>query len=92
MQEELKNNLNVHFQIIYKDILDQNEILRLINRVLDLFQNKDLGISEPNWSQKDIFLISYGDSIYEKNDNKLKTLSKFLEKFCKKQFKKTMLK
>tara|TARA_A100001015_G_scaffold44616_1_gene49060 strand:+ start:1008 stop:1802 length:795 start_codon:yes stop_codon:yes gene_type:complete len=86
LQEELKNNLNVHLQIIYKDILDQNEILKLINRVLDLFQNKDLGISEPNWSQKDIFLISYGDSIYENNDKKLKTLSNFLEKFCKKQF------
>ena len=65
VQEELKNNLNIHFQIIYKDILDQNEILKLINRVLDLFQNKDLGISEPNWSQKDVFLITYGDSIYE---------------------------
>ena len=64
VQEELKNNLNIHFQIIYKDILDQNEILKLINRVLDLFQNKDLGISEPNWSQKDVFLITYGDSIY----------------------------
>ena len=61
VQEELKNNLNIHFQIIYKDILDQNEILKLINRVLDLFQNKDLGISEPNWSQKDVFLITYGD-------------------------------
>ena len=86
VQEELKNNLNIHFQIIYKDILDQNEILKLINRVLDLFQNKDLGISEPNWSQKDVFLITYGDSIYEEKNNKLKTLSKFLDKYCKKQF------
>ena len=58
VQEELKNNLNIHFQIIYRDILDQNEILKLVNRVLDLFQNKDLGISEPNWSQKDVFLIT----------------------------------
>ena len=56
MREELKNNLNIHFQIIYKDILDQNEILKLINKVLDLFENKDQGITEPNWSQKDIFL------------------------------------
>ena len=86
VQEELKNNLNIHFQIIYKGILDQNEILKLINRVLDLFQNKDLGISEPNWSQKDVFLITYGDSIYEEKNNKLKTLSKFLDKYCKKQF------
>ena len=86
VQEELKNNLNIHFQIIYKDILDQNEILKLINRVLDLFQNKYLGVSEPNWSQKDVFLITYGDSIYEEKNNKLKTLSKFLDKYCKKQF------
>ena len=86
VQEELKNNLNIHFQIIYKDILDQNEILKLINRVLDLFKNKDLGISEPNWSQKDVFLITYGDSIYEGKNNKLKSLIKFLDKYCKKQF------
>ncbi len=86
MREELKNNLNIHFQIIYKDILDQNEILKLINKVLDLFENKDQGITEPNWSQKDIFLISYGDSIIETSDNKLKALSKFLNKYCKKLF------
>ena len=86
MREELKNNLNIHFQIIYKDILDQNEILKLINKVLDLFDNKDQGITEPNWSQKDIFLISYGDSIVETSDNKLKALSKFLNKYCKKHF------
>ena len=47
VQEELKNNLNIHFQIIYKDILDQNEILKLINRVLDLFQNKDTTFLDP---------------------------------------------
>jgi sucrose phosphorylase len=86
LREELKNNLNIHFQIIYKDILDQNEILKLINKVLDLFENKDQGITEPNWSQKDIFLISYGDSIVETSDNKLKVLSKFLNKYCKKYF------
>ena len=86
MREELKNNLNIHFQIIYKDILDQNEILKLINKVLDLFENKDQGITEPNWSQKDIFLISYGDSIVETSDNKLKALSKFLNKYGKKHF------
>ena len=83
MREELKNNLNIHFQIIYKDILDQNEILKLINKVLDLFENKDQGITEPNWSQKDIFLITYGDSIVKTSDNKLNALSKFLNKYCK---------
>ncbi len=86
MREELKNNLNIHFQIIYKDILDQNEILKLINKVLDLFENKDQGITEPNWSQKDIFLITYGDSIVKTSDNKLKALSKFLNKYCKNHF------
>ena len=86
MREELKNNLNIHFQIIYKDILDQNEILKLINKVLDLFENKDQGITEPNWSQKDIFLITYGDSIVKTSDNKLKALSKFLNKYCKNYF------
>ena len=37
MNESLKTNLNIHFQTIYGDILNQNEILNLIKEVLDLF-------------------------------------------------------
>ena len=33
MNESLKTNLNIHFQTIYGEILDQNEILNLINDV-----------------------------------------------------------
>ena len=68
----LINNKNIKLNItaVYNS-KQTNKILKLINRVLDLFQNKDLGISEPNWSQKDVFLITYGDSIYEEKNNKL---------------------
>ena len=34
MNESLKTNLNIHFQTIYGDILNQNEILNLIKEVL----------------------------------------------------------
>ncbi len=56
MNESLKTNLNIHFQTIYGDILNQNEILNLIKEVLDLFGTYDNDQAEPRWSQEDIFL------------------------------------
>ena len=82
MNESLKTNLNIHFQTIYGEILDQNEILNLINDVLNLYDNKDYDQSEPYWSQEDIFLISYGDTFFENEEKKLKTLNKFMDKYA----------
>ena len=86
MNESLKTNLNIHFQTIYGDILNQNEILNLIKEVLDLFGTYDNDQAEPRWSQEDIFLISYGDPFYEKNEKKLKSLSKFMDKYASSYF------
>lgn len=86
MNESLKTNLNIHFQTIYGDILNQNEILNLIREVLDLFGTYDNDQAEPRWSQEDIFLISYGDTFYEKKEKKLKSLSKFLDKYASAYF------
>ena len=82
MNESLKTNLNIHFQTIYGQILDQNEILNLINDVLNLYDNKDYDQSEPYWSQEDIFLIAYGDTFFENEEKKLKTLNKFMDKYA----------
>ena len=81
MSESLKTNLNIHFQTIYGEILDQNEILDLINEVLSLYNNQDYNLTDPYWSQDDVFLISYGDSFFEKDEKKLKSLSKFMNKY-----------
>ena len=82
MNESLKTNLNIHFQTIYGEILDQNEILNLINDVLILYDMKDYDQSDPYWSQEDIFLISYGDTFFENEVKKLKTLNKFMDKYA----------
>lgn len=81
MNESLKTNLNIHFQTIYGEILDQNEILDLINEVLSLYNNQDYNQTDPYWSQEDVFLISYGDTFFEKKEKKLKSLSKFMNKY-----------
>ena len=82
MNESLKTNLNIHFQTIYKDILNQNEILTLINEVLKLYdQDPYDDQAEQRWTEEDIFLISYGDTFFQKDEKKLKVLSKFMEKF-----------
>ena len=81
MNESLKTNLNIHFQTIYGEILDQNEILDLINEVLSLYNNQDYNQTDPYWSQEDVFLISYGDTFFEKEEKKLKSLSKFMNKY-----------
>ena len=80
MNESLKTNLNIHFQTIYGEILDQNEILDLINEVLSLYNNQDYTQTDPYWSQEDVFLISYGDTFFEKEEifSTIFSVSKFI--------------
>ena len=86
MNESLKTNLNIHFQTIYKDTLNQNEILELINKVLKLYNKDEYNALDPVWSQSDIFLITYGDTLKQDNQKHLNTLSKFLDKYTKPYF------
>ena len=86
MNESLKTNLNIHFQTIYKDTLNQNEILELINKVLKLYHKDEYNALDPVWSQSDIFLITYGDTLKQDNQKHLHTLSKFLDKYTKPYF------
>ncbi len=82
MNESLKTNLNIHFQTIYKGILNQNEILSLINEVLKLYdQDFYDDQTEQSWTEEDIFLISYGDTFFHNEEKKIKVLSKFMDKF-----------
>ena len=41
---------------------------------------------DPVWSQSDIFLITYGDTLKQDNQKHLNTLSKFLDKYTKPYF------
>jgi len=68
---------------IYKPLLNKNEIQELSNKVYDLFPNISENQDTSDWSKEDVFLITYGDSLIEKNEKKLQTLNKFLNTYCK---------
>ena len=75
----LKNYLNG----IYKNS-SSKKINQLSKEIKCIFFNsskkkpyKDL------WDQKDFFLITYADSVVEKNQKNFKTLNSFLSKYCK---------
>lgn len=70
---------------LYGSEVGRKTFLRLVEIVGDL-EIKSKIKSKELWSQKDIALITYPDSISEKNTPTLKTLSKFLDKFVKNKF------
>lgn len=86
MQEpvnSLEQKLSQQLSFIYKDItLEQSfdDIARSLIAIMRL--KSDFTIAEPftnHWSEKDVILITYGDSVIEKNTAPLKTLKTFLD-------------
>ncbi|MDT0605036.1 sugar phosphorylase [Thalassotalea castellviae] len=86
MQEpvnSLEQKLSQQLSFIYKDItLEQSfdDIARSLIAIMRL--KSDFTIAEPftnHWSEKDVILITYGDSVIEKDTAPLKTLKTFLD-------------
>lgn len=75
----LTNILNKHFSVLYpnKDLTDEIEILS--QKIIELQASLDTGEINDQWSERDTILITYGNSIYEKNKDPLKSLSEFLD-------------
>jgi len=84
---DLTAKLTQQLNTIYQDIeLEQSceDIAQSLLTIMDL-SNK-IVISEPftnHWSEKDIILITYGDSIISNSQPPLKTLKTFLDKTIK---------
>ena len=75
--------INNYLNFIYKNI-KPNEVKNLCDRVKTLFsQNLNKEPSKQLWNEKDFFLITYADSVIQKEKNNLKSLSEFLNKYCK---------
>ena len=75
----LKNYLN----FIYKNI-KPDEVKNLCDQIRTLFsQNLNKKPSKELWNEEDFFLITYADSVIQKEKNNLKSLSEFLKKYCK---------
>lgn len=75
-ESALKRDIDVHLKAIYPDDYQQlsDRLLQLISTQASQPQAATRGL----WSQQDVLLISYGNSIYETDVHPLKSLHKFL--------------
>src|SRR5512145_349543 len=69
-----------HLQVIYKTNFSEG----LVNRILAMANVHYIG--KPGWNEKDIVLITYGNSIRSASDNPLKTLRRFTDRYLADSF------
>ena len=75
-----------HLKIIYQNILIDEEINSLSNQIFEKIPKLKNDDNLENWNESDIFLITYGDSIFSAKNKKLKTLKNFVDEFIKPYF------
>ena len=76
---KLNPNIKTHLQKIYKDQYKE-DFLREIQNLLDTWSQKNWDTQIP-LSEKNVYLITYGDSVYEKDIPTLQTLHKFAKEY-----------
>lgn len=76
-----------HLELIYRDICTEEQLgnlAYLLTQIMGL--DKQYLTPSPNtnnWNEKDVVLITYGDSITHPDQNPLQTLYDFLQEYCK---------
>ncbi|MDU0112264.1 sugar phosphorylase [Psychrosphaera aquimarina] len=83
--DELKHKVELQLNVIYQDIELPMPITELSQLLLDEMNIPDTFV-EPvpyanHWSEKDMILITYGDSIIEADKKPLKTLASFMDNY-----------
>ncbi|MGQ8363761.1 sugar phosphorylase [Glaciecola sp. 1036] len=98
MQEEFDNLVDKivrHLEFIYAEVELEKDYLTVAKELLDAMRLTPVNMQTPTphsnlWDEKDVVLITYGDSVYEPAPElveaplrpPLKTLSSFLHKYC----------
>lgn len=81
--DSLRQNVLHHLEIIYESVEVKHNLLTLADElinIMSLHEHLEPVIPHSNhWDEKDITLITYGDSIIEKDIPPLQTLDKFLQ-------------
>lgn len=77
----LSNSLTEKIENRLKFIYKENYSIETLKNVLSAINHyqKDLDGKKSKWNEKDIVLITYGDSIIRENEKPLKTLNTFLK-------------
>lgn len=84
-KQEFQNRLNSHVECIYGK--DKSEAI--VSKILDVFvdlQPAELDVESPTiqaWSEGDVFLITYGNSVLSGTQKPLHVLYQFLMKYMK---------
>lgn len=82
MSEEIfKKKLLQYLDELYNPYFSSKSIYDEIFQILNFDKKGNFNESYPNWSEKDVFVISYADSIYDSDESPLLTLNNFLLKY-----------
>ena len=85
---DLEKRVSQHLNRIYADVLEQNNINQLSNslleHVIETQNDMPLHVTEDgeSWSQNTIVLITYADTLEEKNSLPINSINKFLNTYC----------
>jgi sucrose phosphorylase len=71
-KDEFAGKLARHLQVIYKSSFSEGLVNRILAMTMERFGERD------PWSEKDIVLITYGNTIQAPNEKPLHTLNRFL--------------
>lgn len=80
-EKKFKEDIMVHLEKIYPDAFEHvcEEILKAIRKYYP-FSNQEF---DKRWDESDILLITYGDSVIEKDEKPLHTLYNFINRYLK---------
>ena len=85
---DLQKRVLQHLNRIYADVLKENEITELSNslleHVIETQNDMPLQITEDgeSWSQNTIVMITYADTIEDKNSLPINSINEFLKTYC----------
>ena len=85
---DLEKRVSQHLNRIYADVLDKNNINELssslLEHVIETQNDMPLHVTEDgeSWSQNTIVLITYADTLEEKNSLPINSINKFLNTYC----------
>ncbi len=87
IMDHLKQKVAHHLSVIYSDVTLDITTDTLADEVMSIMR-LDSEVCNPvahqnHWSQEDVILITYGDSIKTENQPPLQTLHGFLQDYCK---------
>ena len=85
---DLEKRVSQHLNRIYADVLSKNDINQLssslLEHVIESQNDMPLHVTEDgeSWSQNTIVLITYADTLEEKNSLPINSINNFLNTYC----------